>query len=96
MDAQEETFRFNTTLSLSQHEVEIQKLRRLIEVDEAIISLRHSVRETAAVQLEEGVITATDFVREVNAEDRAQQTRALHKTQLLLAQAKYQLTSGNN
>jgi outer membrane protein TolC len=96
LEVQEETFRFNTGLTLGQHEVEIQKLQRLIDVDEAIISLRRSVRETAAVQLEEGVITATDYVREVNAEDQAHQSRALHETQLLLAQAKYQLTSGNN
>ncbi len=96
LDAQEETFVFNTGLMLSQHQVEIQKLQRLIRADEEIIGLRRRIRETAAVQLEQGVITATDFVREVNAEDQAQQNRVLHETQLLLAQAKYQFTSGNN
>ncbi len=96
LDAQEETFVFNTELTLSQHQVEIQKLQQLIRADEEIIALRRRVRETAAVQLEQGVITATDFVREVNAEDQAQQNRVLHETQLLLAQAKYQFASGNN
>jgi hypothetical protein len=67
-----------------------------MEVDEEIISLRKSIRETSAVQLEEGVITSTDFVREVNAEDQAKQNRVLHEIQWLMAQAKYHFTSGNN
>ena len=91
---QRETFLFNTGLTTNQYQVEIAKLHRLIEVDDEIISLRTKVRQTAAVQLEEGVITSTDFIREVNAEDQAKQNRVLHETQLLLAAAKYQFTTG--
>jgi outer membrane protein TolC len=96
LDAQEQTFVFNTTIALNQHQEEIARLQRLMEVDDEIISLRTRVRETAAVQLAEGVITAADFVRELNAEDQAKQNRALHETQRLLAHAKYRFTSGQN
>ena len=95
IDIQKETFLFNTSLELSENESEIAKLERLIEVDHAIIGLRTQVRETARVQLEEGVITSPDFIREVNAEDQAKQDLALHETQLLLAQAKYHFVSGH-
>lgn len=94
LDVQKETFLFNTGLVLDQQEIEIRKLERMIAVDEQIIALRSKVRSTAAVQLEEGVISSTDFVREVNAEDQAKQDRVLHETQLLLAKAKYEYTSG--
>ena len=94
LDVQKETFLFNTGLTLSQHEAEMAKLRRMIEVDNEIIALRARVRQTAEAQLEEGVIASTDFIREVNAEDQARQDRALHETQLLVAQAKYRFTSG--
>lgn len=94
VDVKKQTFLFNTGLSLRQHESDISKYRRLIEVDDRIISLRKNVRETAAVQLEEGVITSTDFIQEVNAEDQAKQNRVLHEIQWLMAQAGYQFTSG--
>lgn len=91
---QEETFRFNTRLALSRQDAEIDKLQRLIQVDQDIISLRERVKETASVQLEQGVISASDYVRDVNAADQARQDRALHETQLLMAQAKYQFIAG--
>lgn len=91
---QEETFRFNTRLALSRQDAEIDKLQRLIKVDQDIISLRERVKETASVQLEQGVISASDYVRDVNAADQARQDRALHETQLLMAQAKYQFIAG--
>lgn len=94
LDVKKGTFLFNSGLVLSQHQAEISKLRRLIAVDDEIIALRTAIRKTAAAQLEEGVITSADFIREVNAEDQAKQNRALHETQLLVAQAKYNFTSG--
>lgn len=94
LDVQKETFVFNTNLQMNQHASDIGKLRRLLEVDREIIALRRQVRETAEVQLEEGVITSSDFIREVNSEDEARQNLALHEVQLLLAQARYRFTSG--
>ena len=94
IQVQEDAFRFNTNLEQRKESSEIAKLRRLIEVDDQLISLRGKVRETARVQLREGVITPADFIREANAEDQARQSRALHETQLLHALAKYQNTMG--
>lgn len=95
LDVQKEIFLFNTGLTLNQHDAEITKLQRLIQVDEEIITLRTRIKQTASVQLEQGVISSTDYIREVNAEDQAKQNRVLHETQLLMAKAKYQFTSGN-
>ncbi|MBT1695291.1 TolC family protein [Fulvivirgaceae bacterium PWU4] len=95
LDAQKETFLFNTRLTLGQQDTEVTKLQRLIAVDRDIITLRTQVKQTASVQLEQGTITSTDYVREVNAEDQARQNLVLHETQLLVASAKHQFTSGN-
>lgn len=94
VDLQKETFLFNTQLTLSQHAIEIAKLQRLINADDEIIALRTRIKKTAAVQLEEGVITVTDYIREVNAEEQAKQNRVLHEVQLLLARAKHLFTLG--
>ena len=95
LDVQKETFLFNTQLAARRQNSDISRLQQLIEVDENIIALRTRVKTTASAQLEEGVISASDYVREVNAADQAEQDRVLHATQLLMAEAKYQFTTGH-
>lgn len=91
---QKETFLLNTNTSLKQQESEVNKLRQLIEKDNEIIVLRLSVKEAANAQLENGVMTANDYLREVNAEDQARQSLITHQVQLLQAQINYQTISG--
>ena len=84
----------NTQTQLSQQSAEISKLQKLIDADNEIIGLRTSVKEAAKAQLENGVISASDYVREVNAEDLARQSLINHQLQLLQAQINYQTISG--
>ncbi len=95
IDIQRETFLFNTNLSLNQETEEINKLKALLHSDDDIIVLRTNVKNTALGQLENGVITSNDYVREVDAEDMARQNKSLHEIQLLLAEYNQQVTSGN-
>ncbi len=95
VEAQKETFLLNTNLALKQQNSEIEKLHSLIKVDKQIIEIRTSVKEASKAQLENGVITSNDFIRELNAEDNAKQNLAIHTIQLLLAQQNYKLTTGN-
>jgi outer membrane protein TolC len=52
------------------------------------------VKEAAIAQLQNGVITANDYLREVNAEDQARQSLISHQIQLLQAEINYQTTLG--
>lgn len=92
---QQETFMLQTRTQFTQQEAEIAKLQQLIATDQEIIDLRLSVKEASSAQLENGVITANDYLREVNAEDQARQQMATHKIQLLQAQANLRLISGH-
>jgi outer membrane protein TolC len=94
VDIQKETFLLNTNTQLSQQQAEINKLQQLITSDNEIISLRRSVTDAAKAQLENGVITANDYLKEVNAEDQARQSLITHEVQLLQAQINYQTISG--
>ncbi|MGC4102756.1 TolC family protein [Ferruginibacter sp.] len=91
---QKETFLLNTNTALKQQESEVSKLQQLIAKDNEIIALRLSVKEAAKAQLENGVITANDYLREVNAEDQSRQSLITHQVQLLQAQINYQNISG--
>lgn len=92
---QRETFEFNTRNTTEQQLAEVQQIRQLYTMDEDVVALRQSVKQTAKVQLDNGIITASDYLREVDAEDLARQDRALHKVQLLLALYNYQNSLGN-
>ncbi|MBN8674723.1 MAG: TolC family protein [Chitinophagales bacterium] len=94
VDIQKETFLLNTNAQLKQQQAEIDKLLKLVASDYEIISLRASVKEAANAQLENGVITANDYLKEVNAEDQARQLLITHQVQLLQAQINYQTISG--
>lgn len=94
IDIQKETFLLNTNTQLKQQQSEVDKLEQLLASDAAIIDLRQQVKEAAKAQLENGVITANDYLREVNAEDQARQARITHGLQLLQAQISYQTISG--
>lgn len=94
-DIQKETFLFNTKLSQLQQNENVQKYDSLLDKDDEIIDLRASVKKAAYAQLENGVLSAHDYIIQVNAEDQARQTKILHEMQLLQAQYSYQNIVGN-
>lgn len=94
VEVQKEFFLLNTNTQLVQQYSEIEKLQQLITSDNEIIGLRGSVKEAAKAQLENGVITANDYLKEINAEDQARQTLITHQLQLLQAQINYNTISG--
>ncbi|MEO6135943.1 MAG: TolC family protein [Ginsengibacter sp.] len=95
LDVQQETFLFNTKILQKQQHANVEKYDSLIQKDEAIIELRSSVKKAAYAQLENGVLTAHDYINQVNAEDHARQSKILHEIQILQAQYSYQNIVGN-
>ncbi|KAA9036620.1 TolC family protein [Ginsengibacter hankyongi] len=94
VDLEKETFLLNTNTQLKQQQSEIDKMNLLIASDEEIIALRDSVKEAAKAQLQNGVITANDYLTEINDEDQARQSLITHQIELLQAQINYQTISG--
>jgi outer membrane protein TolC len=95
VDIEKETFLFNTHITQNQQHGDILKYVELIKKDDAIIALRESVKNAASAQLENGVLSAHDYITQVDAEDQARQNIILHQVQLLQSQFNYQNTTGN-
>lgn len=93
--AERETFLFNTHLTLRQQNADIRRYDALIASDDEIIRLRQSVTKTSAAQLASGVLSANDYLLDVNAEAQARQDRVVHQVQLLISQYDHKTTSGN-
>lgn len=95
VEVERETFLFNTSLQLMQQNTEIQKMSDLMKADDEIIRLRNSIKKAAEVKLANGVISVTDLIREINAEDLAKQAAATHRIQHLNAIYNYMYTTNN-
>ena len=91
---QQETYLKNANAQVKQQLAEIEKYSQLIASDKEIINLRNAVKESAAAQLEAGVITANDYVREVNAADQANQALKAHELQWLQANIQLEIIRG--
>ena len=95
IDVQKETFLFNTSLTQKQQSSEVAKYMEMLKEDDEIILLRQSVKNAAAAQLENGVLSSHDYITQVTAENHARQSLILHDIQLLQSQYNYQNTTGN-
>lgn len=94
LDLQKETFVFNTELTGRQQRSDIDKYRELITTDQEIIGLRDAVKKSAEAQFDNGVLSAHDYLIQVDAEDQARQNEALHQILLEQAAYNYQMTLG--
>lgn len=95
IDDRKRIFELQQATDLEREAKEITKLDRLAELDSSIVESKTFVRKAAASQLENGVITAQDYVTYQNAQDQAKLNLELHRIQAVMARIAYQLTQGN-
>ncbi|HXH18736.1 MAG TPA: TolC family protein [Chitinophagales bacterium] len=92
--SQREAFDVNSRLALMKQSATIETLQRQLASDMEIIALRQRITSAAAAQLDNGVITATDYLIELNAEQQARLNLKMHGIQLEQAKAEYLLIIG--
>ena len=91
---QKETFDKNLRISSEREYGEIFKISGTILKDEEIIGLRGKITKTAISQLDNGVITSSDFIDRLNEETQAKLSYELHKIQLTQAKLSFLFTLG--
>ncbi len=73
---------------------EINSLKELVNTDSELIEMRKRITLSAEAQYENGTITATAYLNELNAEKSAVINSELHKISLVLAGIEYQNIGG--
>ena len=86
IDLQKENFLFNQQFQTIQNNNDLDKIQQLIAKDDELVLLRESIKKASLAQLENGVITTNDYLREVNELDRAKNQKITHEIQYLLTQ----------
>jgi outer membrane protein TolC len=94
LENQKNAYDLANKAQVQQYLADVVKAEEMIKSDEEIINLRKSITLSAASQLENGTLTATEFVTEQLAEEQALLTKNLHKMQLLQSKALYKAATG--
>jgi outer membrane protein TolC len=95
VNTRRETFDKNLNIDLQNRLATIHKLEEALQRDNQIVELRGKIARTSASRLENGVITSTDYLTDLNAETIAKINLETHKIQLEQAKANYLVAQGN-
>ena len=96
IDIQKEVFELNLKNTMLTQNAQIISLQTIIEKDKQIVEKRHNIRVTASKQLENGSITSTDYLLELNAEMQAILNQKVHEIKLMTAITNYNTSKGIN
>jgi outer membrane protein TolC len=95
IDKQKENFERNLKVTLDNYISEVQRLEELIRLDHGIIEARERTTESAASQVQNGTVTPTTYITELNAETQARLLLVTHRLQLAQAKINYLTAKGN-
>lgn len=84
VDSKRELFLYNLNIALPQQQSQLAKLKTIMQDDDEIIALRKLIREAAEVKVENGTMTVSDLIKEINAEEAAKQNKMLHQIEYLM------------
>ena len=95
IDLQKSDYEMNNRVQMLQKLSDIEKYSQMLEQDDAIVKKYNNIVFTAKTQLEEGVITVNDYLKELNNQSEALLKQKLHKLQLLQAKIEFNALKGN-
>ena len=93
-DTQQQNWELNQNVLLNNARQEVLKIENQLAADFRILALRRSVAKAAASQLDSGVITASDYLTEQNALNKAQLNQSIHIIMLQRARLNYLTVMG--
>lgn len=95
IDARKSDLADNLQRLLESKKAEIVSLDSLLRSDNQLIEIRKRITASAESRYDNGTITATDFLNEMNSEKQATINYEIHRINLALAKIEYLNISGN-
>ncbi|MCF8346790.1 MAG: TolC family protein, partial [Bacteroidales bacterium] len=89
-----ETFAMNVRAGMKQQVKALDYLKKTVSLDDRILEMRIGITANAAAKMENGVITATEYLQVLNEEKQVRIRRSTHQLQMLKAMANYQILNG--
>ena len=94
VSTEKETFLLNNKIQLKDTESDVGKYEEMLKKDAEIIELREQVLQATTSQLQNGAITSSEYITELNNLYEAKIDQQLHEIQLALVKANYKVIKG--
>lgn len=94
IDTQQNAFMQSIDGELAQKRSQLERHRLLVEKDNEIVKLRERVKSASEKKFENGTITMSELIDDINAENLARQTRNRHQIEFLMYQYDIKNTLG--
>lgn len=94
IEIQRDAFLLNTTLASLNYEKQIDAMNELIQKDAQIIEKRNAISKVYSTQLENGKITVSQYLVQLNEEMSAKLNQKIHEIKRMNAQSMYNTTMG--
>ncbi len=94
VDIQRETFYKNLTVTEQRYKSDIEKYSALLNKDDEILNVRQDIMKVTKSQLDNGIITATNYVTELNNYNQAMLTKNIHRLQLIQSKINFLTNQG--
>jgi outer membrane protein TolC len=91
---QQQQFERNVQIALDRERKRMIQLHKILESDRELIALQEQITKSSASKHENGTITTSDYLQDLNAEMTARITFETHKVQLEAARNNYQNIQG--
>lgn len=89
VETQELSFQKNQKVELRKKHNDILKFKVLLTQDNAIVELKQAVTKSSSSKLDNGIITSSDYLEDLNKEIQAKLNRKYHQIQLSQSIAEY-------
>ena len=95
LQSQRASFDREIEAQLLQVDARIEQYRRTMDLDRKVLELQGKISEQAAVKLENGTMTAAEYITELNKESLARITLDTHRVLLMQSMARQLTIEGN-
>ena len=95
VEIQKEAFLFNIQTAMNTQLAQLNAISQMLETDDQIISKRELVTKTAVSEMENGKITVTNYLSQLNAELQARLNKKVHEIKRMNAISTINATSGS-
>lgn len=85
INSHREIFLYNMDIVIPQQQIEIEKFRKTMQHDDEIINLQTQIRCAAELKVQDGTMTVSELMKEINAEEAAKQSKTLHEIEYLMS-----------
>ncbi|WP_339902288.1 TolC family protein [uncultured Cyclobacterium sp.] len=92
---EKETFVLNNEIQLQEAREDINKYKEILAHDASIVNLREEVIASSTSQFQNGTITSSTYIIELNKLYEAKVNQKLTEIQLVMSQARYKLIRGD-